>query len=83
MKTGITQINERYNRFKLRQVMLTIFLDSSGIVYHEYAPARPTIDKEYNLRDAVRRKRSEMWAARNWRLHRDFTMTMHLLILLT
>ena len=59
------------------KVMLTCFFDSNGIVHHEYAPAGQTINKGYylevmrHLRDAVRRKRPEMWAARNWQLHHD------------
>ena len=54
-----------------------MFFDSNGIVHHEYAPAGQTINKEYylevmrHLRDAVRRKRPEMWAAQNWQLHHD------------
>ena len=53
------------------KVMLTVFFDSSGVVHHEYAPLGTTITKEYykevlrRLRDAVRRKRPELWAARN------------------
>ena len=59
------------------KLMLICFFDSRSIVLHEYAPARQTINKEYylevmrHLRDAVRRKRPEMWAARNWQLHHD------------
>lgn len=57
------------NRKKKRQVygnvkvLLTLFLDSSGVVHHEYAPHSTTVTKEYyqevlrRLRDAVKRKR--------------------------
>ena len=59
------------------KVMLTCFFDSRGIVHHEYAPEDQTINKEYylqvlrRLREAVRRKRSDMWAAKNFQLHHD------------
>ena len=68
---------------KARQVrsnvkaMLTCFFDSRGIVHHEYAPEGQTINKEYylqvlrRLREAVRRKRPDMWAAKNFQLHHD------------
>ena len=57
------------------KVMLTYFFDSRGIVHHEYAPEGQTTNKEYylqvlcRLREAVRRKRPDMWAAKNFQLH--------------
>lgn len=59
------------------KVMLTVFFDSSGVVHHEYAPHGQTITKEYylevlrRLRDAVRRKRPNLWATKTWHLHHD------------
>jgi hypothetical protein len=59
------------------KVMLTIFFDSCGVVHHEYAPKGTTIIKEYcqevlhRLRDSVRRKRLDLWAATTWQLHHD------------
>ena len=59
------------------KVMLTVFFDIRGIVHHEYAPEGQTVTKEYyqdvlrRLRDAVRRKRPDMWTAKNWQLHHD------------
>ena len=59
------------------KVMLTCFFDFRGIVHHEYAPEGQTINKEYylqvlrRLREAVRRKRPDMWAAKNFQLHHD------------
>jgi transposase len=59
------------------KVMLTAFFDSRGVVHHEYAPQGQTINKEYyrdvlrRLRDAVRRKRPDLWSTGNWRLHHD------------
>jgi len=51
------------------KVLLTVFFDSRGVVRHEYAPQGQTVTKEYykgvlcRLRNAVRRKRLDMWAA--------------------
>ena len=65
------------------KVLLTVFLDSCGVVHHEYAPQGPTITKEYyegvlcRLRNAVRRKQPDLWAAN---LGSSIT-TMHLPIL--
>jgi transposase len=59
------------------KVLLTVFFDYHGIVYHSYAPAGQTINKEYylevihHLRDAARCKRLDLWASRNWQLHHD------------
>ena len=39
------------------------------MVHHEYAPQGQTILSR--LRDAVRRKRPELWSTGNWRLHHD------------
>jgi transposase len=59
------------------KVLLTVFFDYRGIVHHSYAPEGQTINKEYylevmhHLHDAVRRKRPDLWASRNWQLHHD------------
>jgi transposase len=47
------------------------------MVHYSYAPEGQTINKEYylevirHLRDAVRHKRLDLWASRNWQLHHD------------
>jgi len=57
--------------------LLTVFLNSRGVVHHEYAPQGQTVTKEYyegvlcRLRNAVRRKRPDLWAAETWQLHHD------------
>ena len=57
--------------------MLTVFSDHDGVVHHEYAPPGQTITKEYyikflpRLRDAVRRKRPQLWVSGDWHLHHD------------
>ena len=54
-----------------------VFLDSRGVVHHEYAPQGQTVTKDYNegvlcrLRNAVRRKRPDLWAAETWLLYHD------------
>ncbi|PNF34001.1 hypothetical protein B7P43_G04643 [Cryptotermes secundus] len=59
------------------KVILTVFFDYRGGVHHEYTPLGQTVNKEYHqevlhhLYDAVRRKRPELWDARNWQLHHD------------
>lgn len=59
------------------KVMLTVFFYSRGIVHHEFAPEDQTVTKEYSrevlrrLREAVRRKRRNLWESKNWRLHHD------------
>ena len=59
------------------KVVLTCFFNSRGIVHHEYAPEDLTINKEYylqvlcRLREAVRRKQPDMWAAKNFQLYHD------------
>src|SRR5215469_13381512 len=57
--------------------MLLAFFDSEGIIHHEYAPDRQTINKEFylevlrRLRESVRRKRPEKWRDGDWILHHD------------
>ena len=59
------------------RVMLTCFFDSRGIVHHEYAQEGQTINKEYyqevlrRLCDTLRRKRPDMWEAKNFQLYHD------------
>ena len=54
-----------------------MFFDIRGIVHHEYAPVGQRVTKEYyqqvlrRLRDAVRRKRPDLWTTKNWQLHHD------------
>ena len=59
------------------KVLLTVFLDSRGVVHHEYAPQGQTVNKQYyegvlcRLRNAEQRKRPDLWAAETWQLHHD------------
>jgi hypothetical protein len=59
------------------KVLLTVFFDYRGIVHHSYTPEGQTVNKEYYLKvirhlcDAVRCKRLDLWASRDWQLHHD------------
>ena len=59
------------------KVLLTVFFDYNGIVHHEFLPPGCTVNKEYylqilrNLREAIRRKRPELWRDNSWILHHD------------
>ncbi|XP_064469819.1 protein GVQW3-like [Ornithodoros turicata] len=54
------------------KVMLTVFFDAKGIVHHEYLPQGSTVNQTYYIeilkrrRDAIRRKRPEMWRSGDW-----------------
>jgi len=64
------------DRSKMK-VMLIVFLDWKGIVHHEFLQHGQMINKQLyqevlaRLRDAVRRKRSELWENQTWMLHHD------------
>ena len=59
------------------QGMLVVFSDWKGTVHHEFVPSGQMVNKQLyqevlaHLRDAVRRKRPEMWENQNWMLHHD------------
>ena len=68
---------------KTRQVrsatktMLIVFFDVRGIVHHEFVPRDRTVNSDFycdvlrRLKQAVRRKRPDLWKNRSWRLHHD------------
>ena len=59
------------------QVMLVVFFDWKGIVHHEFVPRGQMVNRQLHqdflacLRDAVHRKRPELWENQTWILHRD------------
>ena len=59
------------------KVMFTVFFDFNGIVYHEFLPRGQTDNKEYylqvqrRLREAIRKKRPDLWKNNSWLLHHD------------
>jgi len=59
------------------KVLLVVFSDWKGIVHHEFVPRGQMVNKQLyqevlpHLRDAVRRKRPELWENQTWTLHHD------------
>jgi len=59
------------------KTMLISFFDANGIVHSEFVPAGQTVNQAFylqvlkRLRDAVRRKRPELWQSGEWWLHHD------------
>jgi hypothetical protein len=57
--------------------MLVVFFDWKGIIHHEFVPHGQMVNKQlYHkvlapLRDAVCRKRPEMWENLNWMLYQS------------
>lgn len=57
--------------------MMNAVADYNGVVHHEFLPEGKTVNKEYylgvmrRLREAIRRKRPELWAENSWILHHD------------
>jgi len=68
------------------KVMLLVFFDWQGIIHHEFVPHGQTVNKEFyvavlkRLREAVRRKRPQLWMNQSWVLHHD-NAPAHLLFL--
>jgi len=54
-----------------------LFFDWKGIVHHEFVPCGQMVNKQLyqdvlaHLRDAVCRKRPELWENQTWMLHHD------------
>jgi len=59
------------------KTMLISFFDANGIVHSEFVPNGRTVNQAFylkvlkRLRDAVRRKRPELWQSGEWWLHHD------------
>ena len=55
----------------------SFFFDASGVVHHEYLPEDSTVNQTYSievlkrLRDAIRRKRPDLWRSCDWFFHHD------------
>ena len=59
------------------KVLLTVFFNYHGVVHQEFLPQGRTVKKEYylevmrRLREALRKKRPELWKNNSWLLHHD------------
>jgi len=59
------------------KMMLAVLFDWKGIVHHEFVPRGQMVNKQLyqevlaRLRDAMRRKRPELWENQTWMLHHD------------
>jgi len=59
------------------KVFLVVFFDWKGIVHHEFVPHGQVVNKQLyqevlvHLRDAVLRKRPELWENQTWMLDHD------------
>jgi len=57
--------------------MLVVFFDWKGVVQHEFVPRDQMVNKQLyqevlaSLREAVRRKRPELWENQTWMLLHD------------
>ena len=66
----------RMIRSKIK-VILFVFFYWKGIVHHEFVPRGHMINRQFyqevlaRLRDAVRKKRPELWENQTWMLHND------------
>jgi histone-lysine N-methyltransferase SETMAR len=59
------------------KTMLIVFFDICSIVHRKFVPQGQTVNKKFycevlrHLRENIRRKRSDLWCAKNWILHND------------
>jgi len=59
------------------KVMLAVFFDRQGAVHYEFVPRDQTANKEFyvavlkRLKEAVRRKKPQLWTNQSWVLHHD------------
>ena len=59
------------------KVFLIVFFDYHGVVHQEFLPQGRTVNKEYylevmrRLREAIPKKRPELWKNNSWFLHHD------------
>ena len=59
------------------KVMLVVFFDWHGVIHYEFIPRGQTVNNEFYvavlklLREAVRRKRPQLWMNQSWVLHHN------------
>ena len=65
------------------KVMLIVFFNFNGIVHHEFFLRGQTVNNEYylqgqrRLREAIRKKRPDLWKDNSWLLHHDNATAHH------
>ena len=75
-KTSPKPKKARQVRSKIK-VLLTIVFDAGGVVHYWYLPKSSTVNQAYfievlkRLRNAIRRKRPELWRSGDWFFHHD------------
>jgi len=69
------------------KVMFVVLFDWKGIVHHEFLPCGQMVNKLLyqkvlvRLKDAVHRKRTELWENQTWMLHHDSAPSQALLLI--
>ena len=59
------------------KVMLVVFFDWQGAIHYEFVTCGQTVNKEFyvavlkRLREAIRRKRPQLWTNQSWVLHHE------------
>jgi len=75
-RVSSTKKKARMSRSKIK-VMMVVSFDWKDIVHHGFAPSGQMVNKQLyqevlaRMRDAVRRKRPELWENQTWMLHHD------------
>jgi len=79
-----SQDRKKHAKFgQMFKVLLAVFSDYNGVVHRELLPKGRTVNKEYYLqtmrrsREAIRRKRPDLWPNNSWLLHRDNAPPAH------
>jgi hypothetical protein len=59
------------------KMMMLVFFDWQGIIHHEFIPRGQTVNKEFYIavlkrfKEAICRKRPQLWTNQSWVLHHD------------
>ena len=64
------------------KALLTVFLDSNGVVHHEFLPQGHMVNKEHylevkrRLHEAIHQQRTELWKNQSWILYHDNALAL-------